>query len=219
MMRWVAILSLVVLGAGTGWADDEDLLHDATMNALEQVLSSLEQSEKVAAVKRIGVVDIEGDTVNAVALAKTALTKTRFDVILTNDQDWGPLLTEFARQVKRGDIINPETAHSLRAQGVDAVLYGSIDKKGVEQVQEGALEGKRATVRMLLNLASLAEENPGSLLWSEVIKGTSDDLSQVSPETQVVSFLKNYRLFVSAGAVIVVLLVLWRMYRGMVTPR
>jgi len=219
MMRRVIVVCLVVLGAGAGWADEEDLLHDAAMNALEKVRVSLEQAEKVSGVNRIGVVALEGDTVNASALAKTALTKTRFDVVLTNDKDWGPLLDEFARQVKRGDIINPETAHSLRVQGVDAVLYGSIEKTNVEQVREGGQEGMRATVRMLLNLASLAEENSGSLLWSEVITGTGDDLTEASPETQLVLFLKKYRLYLIAGGAVVVLLILWRMYKIMVTPR
>lgn len=217
MMRKLLVSIIVATWVAGAWADDEDLLNDATVKALELARISLEQSGKVEGVKLIGVATLEGDEVNASRLAKTVLTKTRFDVVLTDDKEWGPLLDEFARQKKREQIIDEATRYELNAKGVDAVLYGAVEKALVETVEEKDRQGRQATVRMLLNLASLSEG--GKLIWSEQLTGIAEDVAESSAETKVLVFAKEYRLFLVAAAVVVALLVLWRMYKVMVTPR
>jgi hypothetical protein len=212
-----------VVAAASVWADDADLLNAATQKAFDEVKASLEKAiagkPEVAAVKRVGVGPLENDKNNATALLKSALTKTPFNVVLTNEAELTPLLDEFARQVRAKDIILKETAHKLRLQGVDAVLFGGIEKSTVETVKDNAQEGKRATVRILLNLASVAEQNPGSLIWSEQISGSAGDLHAVSFETRAQAFIHEYRIALIIVAVILGLLVLARLYRRAIRPR
>jgi len=200
------LLALMVLSPVVG-ADDADLVNEAGVRALDSARASLAAAAKLKDVKRVGVASLEGDTSNLTALVKSMLTKTNYDVVLTNDADWGPLLDEFARQVKREDLMLKETAHELRVQGVDAVLYGTVEKAGVEPLNEGFWRGQQATVRLMLNVASVSEANPGSLLWSEQVTGTADARRSVSPI-----------VLAAIGGVVVLLLVAW-LYRRAVTPR
>lgn len=204
---WIAVLlGLMVLSPVVG-ADDVDLVNAAGVKALDNAKASIARAEKLKDVKRVGVASLEGDASNLTALVKSMLTKTNYDVVLTNDADWGPLLDEFARQVKREDLMLKETAHELRVQGVDAVLYGTVEKAGVEPMNEGLWRGQQATVRLMLNVASVSESNPGSLLWSEQVTGTASARRSVSPV-----------VLAAAGGLVVLLLIAW-LYRRAVTPR
>jgi len=203
----MSLLMALLVTTPAAMADDADLLNEAGLAALESARESLAGAEKMQDVKRIGVAVLEGDNSNLTALLKSMLTKTDYDVVLTSDADWGPLLDEFARQVKREDLMLKETAHELRVQGVDAVLYGTVDKAGVENVNEGFWRGQEATVRLMLNVASVSESNPGSLLWSEQISGTAEARRSVSPI-----------VLVAAGGVVFLLLLAW-LFRRAATPR
>lgn len=208
-MQKAVVMLAILAGAGYVFADDADLLNEATLEALETAQTSLEKAPKVGTdINRIGVATFEGDPSNVTDLVKSMMTKTEFNVVLTNDVDWGPLLDEFARQVKRADLMIAETAHELRVQGVDAVLYGAVEKAAVEPVQEGGRQGRRATVRVLLNLASLSEENPGSLLWSEQVTGTAETLEPLPTDARVVTFFQRNRIIgiILIGVVVVVIL-------------
>lgn len=218
-MRTGVAMVGVLLVAAVGYADEADLLNAATINALDEAQASLEQAPKVdAAIKRIGVATVEGDVSNVTDLVKSMLTKTEFDVVLTSDADWGPLLDEFARQVKRKDIILKETAHKLRVQGVDAVLFGAVEKSGVEQVKDKAGRGQRATVRVMLSLASLAEENPGSLLWSEQFSGTAEDITPFTLEEKVLVFAKESRLLLGVLVALLVAFIFVTIVRRLMRP-
>ncbi len=213
----VLVTGFVVWGAAA--ADEADLLNAATLDALDAAKASLAQASKVEGVTRVGVATLENDPGNVTALVQSMLTKTAFDVVLTSDVDWGPLADEFVRQVKREDIILQETAHELRVQGVDALLFGTVEKADVEAIQESGQEGQRATVRLMLNLASLAEENPGSLLWSEQVEGAVEELTPLAPADRVAVFIVSHRFaLIVLGAFLVFLLVV-AAYRRAATPR
>jgi len=219
MIRILLGIGLVMIGA---YGDGGDLVNAAARKAVDSVKGSLAQATNgkpaLAAVKRIGVATIEDDTCNVTGLLKSMLTNTAFDVVLTTDNDWGPLLDEFARQVKREDLILKETAHSLRVQGVDAVLFGNVEKLGTEPVNREAEQGTRATLRVFLSLASVAEENPGSLLWSEQITGMAEDLHPLTWDERVRNFVAtNQILVIAVGGLVVLVLLAW-LYRRATTP-
>ena len=214
--KWTMLTVLML--TGLAWGDDESLLNQATAKALESARASLAGNSAFPNVARIGVAQLNDDETNVTALLKSMLTKSPYDVVLTSDSDWGPLLDEFARQVKREDLMKDDTVHELRAQGVDAVLYGTVERASVEQVTTPDLEGPRATVRMLLNLASLSEEHPGSLLWSEQVTGTVSDLKPINADKRLIGLFAEYRLVVVALAVLLTLLLLIRLFRYATTP-
>jgi len=214
----MGLILALVAQADTVQSDD-DLLNEATIAARQDAGQKLEaQAPRLEGVERIGVATIEGDTTNVSGHIKIMLTQTQYDVVLIKDVEWGHLLDEFARQKVRDDIINPETAHELRVQGVDAVLWGNVEKAEVEQIREGGKEGPRAIVRAMFSLASTAEENPGSLLWQYQAEGISDDLLTLSLENRIREIIKNSPtiLMIVGGLVVVVLLLL--AFRWMSTP-
>ncbi len=219
MTRMIVVVMMALALVAPAWADDADLLNSAVNAALAQAQASIGAAEKLNGVSRIGVATLESDMENVTDLVKTMLTKTSLNVVLTNDADWAPLLDEFARQVRREDLMLEDTAHKLRVQGVDAVLYGTVEKSGVEDVRTDDESGRRATVRLMLNIASLSEENPGSLLWSEQVEGSAEALEALAPEEQLVSMFVTYRMvFVLLGGVFVLWL-LFVLYRRAITPR
>jgi hypothetical protein len=225
-MRNRTILGLAMAVAGLLWSTlalgaADDLINEAIKTALDQARTSIEASPKLEGVKRIGVATLEGEPGVVTDLIKAMLTTTAYDVVLTSDADWGGLLDEFARQVKREDLIIKETAHELRVQGVDAVLYGVVEKAEVAAAEEAGKAGQRATVRLLLNIGSLSKENPGSLLWSEQFTATADDLAEieVEPETQMVAFMVRWRIPLFALVALLAFFVLWRLYKAGIQPR
>lgn len=211
----IAIAALVMVPV---WAENSDLLNKAAVKALESAKDSLAQATKAQNIKRIGVANLEGDTAHLSALLKSVMTKTDFDIVLTSDADWGPLLDEFYRQTIREKLVVPETAHQLRVQGVDAVMYGTVEKAAVENLNENGMTGPRATVRMILNLASLSESNPGSMVWSEQVTGTEEQL-QFDWGAWLTGLVLQYRYFLYAFGVLFILFIVWLGYRRAITPR
>ena len=217
-MRAIAIFAgMLIAVTGAFAADQSDLLNFAVRSAVDSAKTSLEQARsakpEVKAVKRVGIATFGGDPSNVTALMKSVLTKTDLNVVLTSDADWGPLLDEFARQVKREDLILKETAHKLRVQGVDAVIFGTVEKSSVD------VSKQKSSVRVLLNMASTSEANPGSQIWSEQITGTGDGWDTVNlGEKALVLLVRHWITAVFAGGFIC-LLILIQMYRYAVTPR
>ncbi len=218
-MRFTVVVLTGLFVAGNAIAQPDDVLNDAIMNALASARESLEHSEGLTSITRIGVARIEGEGQDVTALVRSVLTKTEFEVVLTDDADWAPLLDEFARQVKREDIILKETAHELRVQGVDAVMFGTVERADVGPLGEPGRPGERATVRLLLNVASVREENPGTLVWSEQISGTAESTGPVSFEGQAIGFFMRYRITLIAVIVILALLLAWIAVRRATMPR
>jgi hypothetical protein len=225
-MRTISLAVSIMLAATAPLA--ADLVNDAQLDALAQARESLmsARSERpaVGAVVRIGVVELDGDDGSLTPLLKSQMTKTDFDVVLISDDDLAPLLDEYLRQYKRSDlIVNTETAHELRQQGVDAILFGRADPAVVEPFTESGRQGERARVRMLLYLASLAEENPGSLIWSEQVTGLAEQASAATLDERLRRFYAENRLAIlisaSVAAVLIVLWLLRSIYRNAVRPR
>lgn len=221
-MRFVATTTLLFLAATLGIAQ-ANVLNDAANAALEKAQADLEAARAdrpaLANAGRLGVAKLEDDTHGITPLVRSMLTRTEFDVVLTQDADWAPLVDEFARQVKRQDIIVAETAHELRVQGVDAVLFGTVQEATVEAAEEGGQTGQRAQVRLMIEIASLAEENPGSLLWSVQVEGSAVDLEPMSTEEQARSFFERNRILVIVLAVVIGIGVLYFLARRVTAPR
>ncbi|MBN2310089.1 MAG: hypothetical protein JXR94_14035 [Candidatus Hydrogenedentes bacterium] len=215
-MRYVTA-GLVVLVLVTGCAVDDgtSLLDQATEDAFAQFLAAVENAPKAGNIKRIGVAYLDGDTGTMTDLLQIYATKSRFDIVLTSDEDCGPLLEEWARQAKRDYIIDPDTAHALAAHGVDAVLHGTVEAK-VEDVKGALFSGKRATVKLMLKLGSVSEENPGHLVWGEDIRAVRDERSP--GDLFIEQLYKNKVLVIAVGCVLV-LFVLFLLYRMAVRPR
>jgi len=215
------VLGMLVMALMSGaWAD---LLNDAAVQAVEAARTSLMQVPKPEGVQRIGVAKLANDPSNVTDLLKAALTKAAYDVVLTDNADWPPLWKEFERQMLADDMMVEKTAQDLHVQGVDAVLYGTVEKSAVAKVKEDGKEGERATVQILLKLANLSKEDPGpgGLIWSEQVTGTAEDLKPIPTawEDGFLAFVRAYRIPLGAVAVLVVLFVLWRVYKRAVTPR
>ena len=175
---YMGVALLLVVGCALPVTRDEDLLDAAVDEALEKVLASLKQAPKTAGITRIGLAYLDGDIYNLTKRLQIAATKTRFDIVLTDDAECGPLLDEFSRQVRRADLIDPDTAHELRVHGVDAVLFGTIDRYDVVDVQENLFKGRQATVRMLLEMGSVVENAPFHVIWGEDVSASVDNLAE-----------------------------------------
>lgn len=216
-------MGLVLAAAGLVMAasvDTGDLLNTAAQDAVRMVQESLDAAPRIGPdIKRIGVATLDGDTVRVTPLLRSSLTESRFDVVLTQDGDWAPLLDEFARQVKREDIMVKDTAHELRVQGVDAVLFGTVEKARAERVREGSQGGQRATVRLMVTLASLDEGNPGSILWSRQVTGTAEDLGPLTGFDWVVALGQDYPAPVVLLGALLALFVLASLFRQATRPR
>ncbi len=217
MRRLICFLLMLGLGA-VSYAADEDLLNRAVIEAATAARTSLVGAEKAEGIARIGVAALDGDSVTATKLLQSELTKTDFDIVLTSDVEWGPLLDEFARQLKREDIILEETAHELRVQGVDAVLYGSVERAEVESVITEDEEGRRATVRLMLSLASVSEGNPGSLLWSEQVTGQAEDLAPAALDTRIGTYVERYWPVLGVIAALIGVAIAYLLYRRAIRP-
>lgn len=218
-MRFIMALLTAIVAVGNAAAQANDALNGAMVNALAIARQSLEQADGLENIERIGVARIQGAGQDVTALVQSVLTKSEFDVVLTDDADWAPLLDEFARQVKREDIILKETAHELRVQGVDAVVFGTVEKADVEALDEPGRQGERATARLLLNMASVREENPGSLIWSEQVTGTAVSAVPKNFEDQAMGFFVRYRLALIATGVVLALVLAWMVFRQATRPR
>lgn len=218
-MRFTTVVLAGLVVVGNAMAQPDDALNDAIMNALASARESLEHSEGLTGITRIGVARIEGEGQDVTALVRSVLTKTDFQVVLTDDADWAPLLDEFARQVKREDIILKETAHELRVQGVDAVVFGTVETAEVAPLDDPARKGEQATVRLLLNVASVSEETPGTLVWSEQVTGIAESAGPIDFEGRAVGFFVRYRIALIAVGAVLALVLAWFAVRRATTPR
>ena len=170
---------------------------------------------KTAEVKRIGLAYLDGDAYNLTKRLQIAATKTRFDIVLTDDEECGPLLDEFARQVRRADIIDPDTAHELRVHGVDAVLFGSVDRYDVVDVQENVFKGRQATVHLLLELGSVVENAPFHVIWGEDLSASVDNLAEGD---RAVAYLRRQWIIVAAVVGVIFLLLVVGVIRRLRRP-
>ena len=203
---------------------DSELLNDATVvamnNAAESLSDRIGSSKPLKAIKRIGVANVANDQGKVIDHLKSMLTGVDFDfdVILINDVEWGPLLDEFQRQSMRDDIIIKDTAHELRVQGVDAVLWGSVDAFEAMDVVDGAEEGRRATARVQLTLASTMENNPGSILWTFEAKGVVDTLRSTN-DAKIKQAYKDNSILVMGAGVLIGLIIVFMGFKRLTTPR
>lgn len=217
-MQWIGGVLITLVAAGGGVTQPGEAVNEAVMNALATARESIEQSDGLDGIVRIGVAQVDGAGYDVTALVQSAFTKTRFDVVLTEETDLKPLLDEFARQFREEDIILKETAHELRSQGVDAVVFGTVEQVDVKELDEPDRKGEQATVRVLLNMASVREENPGSLVWSEQITAEGDRSDPRDFEDKVARYARSYRLALAAVGAVFLLLLFWLFLRRLTRP-
>lgn len=219
----IAIIIAMAFAQTDTLPSDPEILNRASIEAMENARVLLEEQivrkEELGRVKRIGVATIADDQGKVIEHLKNMLVKTPFDIVLINDVEWGHLLDEFARQQMRDDLILTETAHELRVQGVDAVLWGSLDAFEVADFQHGADMGRQATVRVQLTLASAMEHNPGSLLWSDEAYAVVRASPTPSSQELLRHLVDRYGLLIAGAVGAFALFIVWLGYKRLVTPR
>lgn len=217
---WVVVL---VCGAAL-WAGAQDKLLSsaagAASGALEKNLSAaLESDADLQAVERLGVAPLAGDEANLAERLRMGADKAGFNVVLIDEKAWNTLASEYERQFRREDLIKPETREKLAVQGVDALLFGTIERQEIVPVNEDGQVGRQAEVALLLEIASLTEENPGGLLWSGEIVGTSQELGRAPLQQRIVDWVqRNVLIAAVLGGVLVLMLAYW-VLRQASTPR
>ena len=91
----------------------------------------------------------------------------------------------------------------------------------VREVEKSAVDtGKqKAAVRVLFNMASAMENNPGSLIWGEQVTGESDGWKSLNlGEKALVLWYRNKITGTFIGALLGAVVILG-LYRRVVTPR
>lgn len=215
------VILVLVLVAQASRADDEKLINEAARIAVERAVESLvqqrESKESLRTLERIGIKHLEGDEWGITDLVKSMSVKLPYNIVLIEDSDWDVIIGEYERQERSDDIILPDTAENLRVQGVQAVLSGQVERADVTPPGEGTVAGPEATVRLQLNIVSLDESNPGSLLWQDQVTGVAQ--GQVGLDGHLQSLWRNNPITLVAMVLLAGLLSAIILIRRLTTPR
>jgi len=212
ILRTATFVALALAIAGT--AHGRDLLNEATKQVADSAAEKM-SAEAKGDLERVAVVKFENDVGNFTELLKAAISKTDYDVILREDAEWANLLAEYERQVRRGDIMDPATVHKLEDQGVDGVVYGTVELARQIPFQTDQEKGTRAEVRVIANLASLN----GSLLWSDQVETSVQEAEPLTPSEMLPSWFERNQLYLYCAGGVVVLLLIISMLRRASAPR
>ena len=152
-------LSVFLFTSISAYADETS--DKAAQEAITKAMDSL-SAQEFPQVERIAVLPLRNDPDKAITdILKIAVTKTKYDIILRDDEEWAELLRNIEWETRREDIMNPDTVKELGGiLGVDALLYGTV-----KEIDEAFI---RTKVRLNLNLANV---QTGQLLWGEMVEG------------------------------------------------
>lgn len=173
-------LSVFLFTSISAYADETS--DKAAQEAITKAMDSL-SAQEFPEVVRIAVVPLRNDPDKAITdILKIAVTKTKYDIILRDDEEWAELLKNIEWETRREDIMNPDTVKELGGiLGVDALLYGTV-----KEIDEAFI---RTKVRLNLNLANV---QTGQLLWGEMVEGeavTSYDILLLRYKWYLIGFV------------------------------
>src|SRR4030042_6555093 len=99
----------------------------AARDAFQQAVKSLKQN-KIENIKRITIVPLLGDPGGKYTdILKIEATKSPYELILRDDEEWNNILHKLEWEKRREDIMDHDPAHKLGdLLGVDAILFGSF---------------------------------------------------------------------------------------------
>lgn len=245
-MRWTTWLVLGCLMAAGATAQGSKLVDDAIQEAMAEAKASLESAEKMAGAERIGVAVLRDDNDDVRGFVRMMVTNSKYDLVLTKEQELLPLMEEFARMMedhydllkRRDELLEgqaetteailaptgdpgelPKTANDLALHGVDAVIFGQVREVREETVADGRQQGQRATARIWLHAAGCQPDKAGILVWDGLFEGTAEDLQPLTRDEQLRGVLRGNTILLGIVAAIVVLLVLWVLFRRATMPR
>lgn len=173
-------LSVFLFISISAYADETS--DKAAQEAITNAMDSL-SAQEFPEVVRIAVVPLRNDPDKAITdILKISVTKTKYDIILRDDEEWAELLKNIEWETRREDIMNPDTVQELGGiLGVDALLYGTV-----KEIDEAFI---RTKVRLNLNLANV---QTGQLLWGEMVEGeavTSYDILLLRYKWYLIGFV------------------------------
>lgn len=161
-MRYGSVLLLAVAGvlatAAPAPADETETIQRAIDQAISQIGDQLAATE-FEGIENVAVVPLWDDPQGyATEGLKRAVKMTSYGLFIRSDEEWDPLLSEIEWNIRREDIMSPETIQEFgRIEGVDAVLYGTIWDSSVN------MWDIRGHVKMTVHLADV---ETGEILWS-----------------------------------------------------
>ena len=146
-------------------AENKRLLDAAADTAAEQAGKSLMDSE-LGAIKNIAIYRLDGDEDGYITTAlTTSFIKTgkgKLEVMAREELD--KLMQEHRKVLKSSDLFVEENRKELgKLLNVDAIIFG--------EVREATVEGKKATVRLILRLG---EVESGRMPWADTPIGVED---------------------------------------------
>lgn len=217
MRKLLVSLTLVMLVTGVaGSAHARDVLNEATKKAADTVAQKIAaEAKEKETVERVAVARFQNDPGNSADLLKAAVSKTEFDVILREDDEWAKLLAEYERQVRHGDIMPPETVHKLEELGVDALIWGDVELAKVSPFQDEHKKGDRAEFRAIAKLSNLK----GHLLWSDQVEEVVEEAKLLTPDELASSWVQGKKIILYGAVGILILLLVFTVFKRATTPR